>query len=193
MSSKIRISNNQQNPILKKVDENLKIIVDKTGIQGKYIMIALGVALLFTIIGFLDKYITCLVGILLPTFFSIKAIESKEEDDDKLWLTYWTIYALFSFLDLFVGWILKIIPFYFIIKLVFLVWCFMPNTKGAIIVYDKIIKPFFLKNEGKFDRIVNKLMEKSKKAGELAKNEINKNKDKITETGEKISKALKSD
>ena len=163
--------NQQKNPIIKKIDEHSKIIVDKTGIQGKYIMIALGVSLLFTIIGFLDKYITCLVGILLPTFFSIKAIESKEEDDDKLWLTYWTIYAVFSFLDLFVGWILKIIPFYFIIKLVFLVWCFMPNTKGAIIVYDKIIKPFFLK----------------------AKNEINKNKDKITETGEKISKALKSD
>ena len=185
--------NQQKNPIIKKIDEHLKIIVDKTGIQGKYIMIALGVALLFTIIGFLDKYITCLVGILLPTFFSIKAIESKEEDDDKLWLTYWTIYALFSFLDLFVGWILKIIPFYFIIKLVFLVWCFMPNTKGAIIVYDKIIKPFFLKNEGIIDKYFNKLAEKTKKAGELAKNEINKNKDKINEAGEKISKALKSD
>ena len=185
--------NQQKNPIIKKIDEHLKIIVDKTGIQGKYIMIALGVALLFTIIGFLDKYITCLVGILLPTFFSIKAIESKEEDDDKLWLTYWTIYALFSFLDLFVGWILKIIPFYFIIKLVFLVWCFMPNTKGAIIIYDKIIKPFFLKNEGIIDKYFNKLAEKTKKAGELAKNEINKNKDKINEAGEKISKALKSD
>lgn len=189
--------NQQKNPIIKKIDEHLKIIVDKTGIQGKYIMIALGVSLLFTIIGFLDKYITCLVGILLPTFFSIKAIESKEEDDDKLWLTYWTIYAIFSFLDLFTGWILKIIPFYFIIKLVFLVWCFMPNTKGAVIIYDKIIKPFFLKNEGKFDRIVNKLMEKTKKAEELAKNEINKNKDKISEAGtsatEKISKALKND
>ena len=189
--------NQQKNPIIKKIDEHLKIIVDKTGIKGKYIMIALGVSLLFTIIGFLDKYITCLVGILLPTFFSIKAIESKEEDDDKLWLTYWTIYAIFSFLDLFTGWILKIIPFYFIIKLVFLVWCFMPNTKGAVIIYDKIIKPFFLKNEGKFDRIVNKLMEKTKKAEELAKNEINKNKDKISEAGtsaaEKISKALKND
>ena len=189
--------NQQKNPIIKKIDEHLKIIVDKTGIQGKYIMIALGVALLFTIIGFLDKYITCLVGILLPTFFSIKAIESKEEDDDKLWLTYWTIYAVFSFLDLFVGWILKIIPFYFIIKLIFLVWCFMPNTKGAIIVYDKFIKPFFLKNESKFDKIVNKLLEKTKKAGDLAKNEINKNKEKLTEAGisaaDKINKSLKSD
>ena len=189
--------NQQKNPIIKKIDEHLKIIVDKTGIQGKYIMIALGVSLLFTIIGFLDKYITCLVGILLPTFFSIKAIESKEEDDDKLWLTYWTIYALFSFLDLFVGWILKIIPFYFIIKLVFLVWCFMPNTKGAIIVYDKIIKPFFLKNEGIIDKYFNKLAEKTKKAGELAKNEINKNKEKLTEAGisaaDKINKTLKSD
>ena len=69
----------------------------------------------------------------------------------------------------------------------------MPNTKGAIIVYDKIIKPFFLKNEGIIDKYFNKLAEKTKKAGELAKNEINKNKDKINEAGEKISKALKSD
>ena len=189
--------NQQKNPIIKKIDEHLKIIVEKTGIQGKYIMIALGVSLLFTIIGFLDKYITCLVGILLPTFFSIKAIESKEEEDDKLWLTYWTIYAVFSFLDLFAGWILKIIPFYFIIKLIFLVWCFMPNTKGAIIIYDKVIKPFFLKNVNKFDKIVNKLMEKTKKAGEIAKSEINKNKEKLTEVGinaaDKINKSLKSD
>jgi receptor expression-enhancing protein 5/6 len=189
--------NQQKNPIIKKIDEHLKIIVDKTGIQGKYIMIALGVSLLFTIIGFLDKYITCLVGILLPTFFSTEVIETKEEDHDKLWLTYWTMYAIFSFLDLFTGWILKIIPFYFIIKLVFLVWCFMPNTKGAIIVYDKFIKPFFLKNESKFDKIVNKLLEKTKKAGDLAKNEINKNKEKLTEAGisaaDKINKSLKSD
>ena len=189
--------NQQKNPIIKKIDEHLKIIVEKTGIQGKYIMMALGVSLFLTIIGFLDKYITCLVGILLPTFFSIKAIESKEEEDDKLWLTYWTIYAVFSFLDLFAGWILKIIPFYFIIKLIFLVWCFMPNTKGAIIIYDKVIKPFFLKNVNKFDKIVNKLMEKTKKAGEIAKSEINKNKEKLTEVGinaaDKINKSLKSD
>ena len=185
--------NQKKNPIIRKIDEHLKIIVDKTGIQGKYIMLALGISLIFTIIGFLDRYITCLVAIVLPTFFSIKAIESKEEDDDKLWLTYWTIYAVFSFLDLFAGWILKILPFYFIIKLVFLVWCFMPNTKGAIIVYNKFIKPFFLKNESKFDKVVDKLMQKAKKAEEITKNKINENKDLIKETEDKIKKTLKSE
>jgi len=185
--------NQKKNPIIRKIDEHLKIIVDKTGIQGKYIMLALGISLLFTIIGFLDRYITCLVAIVLPTFFSIKAIESKEEDDDKLWLTYWTIYAVFSFLDLFAGWILKILPFYFIIKLIFLVWCFMPNTKGAIIVYNKVIKPFFLKNESKLDKAVNMFMQKAKKAEEITKNKINENKDLIKETEDKIKKTLKSE
>ena len=193
MSSKIRISNNQQNPILKKVDENLKIIVDKTGIPRKYIMSVLGVSLLLTIVGFLDRYITCLVAIILPTTFSIKAIETKEEDDDKLWLTYWTIFAIFSFLDLFAGWIIKIIPFYFMLKLIFLIWCFMPNTKGAIIIYNKLIKPFFLKNEAKFDKGVNKLIQTTKKVEELAKNEINKNKNNIKTIEDKFSKILNTE
>jgi receptor expression-enhancing protein 5/6 len=193
MSSKIRISNQQQNPILKKIDEHLKIIVDKTGIPAKYIMSVLGVSLLLTIVGFLDRYITCLVAIILPTTFSIKAIETKEEDDDKLWLTYWTIFAIFSFLDLFSGCIIKILPFYFMLKLIFLVWCFMPNTKGAIIIYNKLIKPFILKNESKFDKGAKKLIQTTQKVEDFVKNEIIKNKNKIKHTEDNFNKILKTE
>ena len=82
----------------------------KTPYDPKYILIALGAALVFVIFGFFSSYVTCLVGIVLPTYWSIKAIESPEDEDDKQWLTYWCVYAVFSFLDLFAGFILKIIP-----------------------------------------------------------------------------------
>ena len=147
--------------------------------------------------GWFQTYITCIVGIVLPTYWSIKAIETKEPDDDKQWLTYWSVYAVFTFFDLFSYWILKIIPFYFIIKLLFLVWCFMPNTQGAIIIYDKIIKKYFIKYENKLDTLVDKVLKKGKEAQEKAKEELEKNKDKIASAGlsaaNAVNEAMKKD
>ena len=34
------------------------------------------------------------------------------------------------------------LPFYFYLKLTLLVWLFLPNTKGAQVVFEKIVKPF---------------------------------------------------
>ena len=38
--------------------------------------------------------------------------------------------------------ILGFLPFYFYLKLVLLVWLFSPTTKGAGVVYEKVVKPF---------------------------------------------------
>ena len=180
-TEKIPLINNKE--LMNKLGVHLNLIEKKTGQNPKIILGILGISLLFVLIGYLEKYITCIVGIVLPTYWSIKAIESNEGDDDKQWLTYWAVYAVFDFLDLFVGFILKIIPFYYILKLVFLVWCFMPNTQGALTVYNHIIKRFFIKYENKLDTLVNKVMEKSKETTSRFKKEIEKNKDKITSAG----------
>jgi len=39
---------------------------------------------------------------------------------------------------------LSFVPFYFYLKLTLLVWLFYPQTKGAAIVFDKILKPHVL-------------------------------------------------
>merc|ERR1711957_779863 len=105
------------------------------------------------IIGFLDVYITALVGIVIPSIFSMRALETKDPDDDKHMLTYWVVWGIFSFIDLFTASLLKFIPFYFIIKIVFLIWLFMPNTKGALIIYNKFISKLFKKYEKQIDDI----------------------------------------
>ena len=183
--------------LMNKVGLHLNLIKKKTGQDPKIILGIFALALFFTFMGWFQTYITCIVGIVLPTYWSIKAIETKEPDDDKQWLTYWSVYAVFTFFDLFSYWILKIIPFYFIIKLLFLVWCFMPNTQGAITVYNHIIKRFFIKYENKLDTLVNKVMEKSKETTSRFKKEIEKNKDKITSAGisavNAVNEGLKTD
>ena len=63
-------------------------------------------------------------------FFS----ETENKDDDTQWLMYWVVFASFSLMesvsDVFIGWL----PFYWLGKCAFLLWCMSP-LNGAAIVY----------------------------------------------------------
>ena len=50
---------------------------------------------------------------------SIKAINTDGEDDDKVWLCFWTVFGIFQTVELFFGFILAIIPYYYWLRLTF--------------------------------------------------------------------------
>ena len=56
--------------------------------------------------------------------------------------------------------LILIIPFYFLLKIAFFVYLFLPETNGAIVVFEKVIKPIFLKNKSRIDAAVNRGKEK---------------------------------
>ena len=145
--------------------KEIDLISKKTGVDGKIISSVLLISSVFCFINLFSKYITCLVGVTLPAYWSIKAIESQEFDDDKQWLTYWAIYGLFTLLDQFANIILRIFPFYFIFKILFLIWCFMPNTMGALFIYNKFVAPYFKKYEEKIDKKIEKFIREGKLRG----------------------------
>ena len=71
--------------------------------------------------------LTVMITVLYPGIKSIKALETKETgEDDKAWLTYWTVFGISTLLDEFGGFILSIIPFYYYVKLAFFVWLMLP-------------------------------------------------------------------
>jgi len=141
--------------------EQAEIIHQKTGIPSKYVLISLGICVASVFIGYLEQYITCLVGIVFPSICSIRALETKETDDDKQWLTYWTVYGIFTFIDLFSHFFLKYIPFYFILKIFFLIWLFLPSFKGATVIYNKIIIKLFNKYRPQIDEFENTIEKKA--------------------------------
>jgi receptor expression-enhancing protein 5/6 len=145
------------------IKEQGKLIEEKTGIPSKIVYIVLAICFISVIIGYLDVYITALVGIVIPSISSLRALQTKDSDDDKQWLTYWVVFGVFSFIDLFTASILKFIPFYFILKITFLIWLFMPNTKGALIIYTKIISKLFKKYEKQIDEIENQFQNNANK------------------------------
>lgn len=171
------------------VQEHMDKIEKRTGVNPKVLIGGLVLALVLTMTRWFSSYVTCLVGALCPTYMSLKALESPEEDDDTQFLTYWVVYGLFSVIDLFTGFIVKVFPLYYTIKLAFLIWLFMPNFKGATKIYKWVVEPLFKKYESKFDSGVNKILRK----GEQVANDVkNKGGEFLEENSGKIIKGATS-
>ena len=67
--------------------------------------------------------IVTLIGVIYPVWKSCEAVETTDTlEDDKQWLTYWSIFGFFSFIDNLGATALSYIPFYYLIKLLFLIW-----------------------------------------------------------------------
>lgn len=88
-----------------------------------------------------------LVGFVYPAYASFKAVESPEKEDDTQWLTYWVVYACFNVLESFSDVILFWVPFYYSFKFGALIWMFLPNTRGADVLYKLVLRPMMLYNQ----------------------------------------------
>jgi len=125
---------------------------EKTGVRPAYF--ALGAAvlfLLFVLFGVGAAAVCNIVGFVYPLYGSFKAIKSPAKGDDTHWLTYWIVYGWFAFIESFTDILLKWIPFYYALKVLFLIWCFLPQTRGAETVYKRFLHPLFIKYERQLD------------------------------------------
>ena len=172
------------------VQNHMNIIENRTEVNPKVLIGGLLVALILTTTKWFSSYVTCLVGVLCPTYMSLKAIDSPHDDDDKQYLTYWVVYGLFSIIDVFTGFLVKMIPFYYTLKLAFLIWLFMPNFRGAVVIYNVLVGPLFRKYEHKFDKGVDKILKKGEKYTEKAKEVFEENQSKIIKEATKLRKKV---
>lgn len=142
--------------------KEFKAVYKKTGIRPVYFMYVLIICLLFIVIGFFDKYLTILIATVYPLYISLKTLQYKigeekqdggvysEQDKKKdvtQWLSYWVVYAFFINFEGLFGYFLKYIPFYFFIKVIFLLFCFLPQYQLAWWIYDNCIRKLFQKYE----------------------------------------------
>lgn len=141
--------------------------------MGAGIIVA-ALVILFTLGG---TILTTIVTVVYPAFQSIKALETKgNDDDDKTWLTYWVVFGLSTLLDEFGGIVLSFIPFYFYVKLGFFVWLMAPQTKGAEVLYKNLLKPLLIANKDRIEQFIAEVkgstMELKKVAADAAKEKI---------------------
>ena len=123
----------------------MEMLADKLKVDKSFIVVgaaALIIGFVFAI-GF-GHFIIDLIGFVYPVYASIKAIETDEKEDDTQWLTYWLIFAFFKVFEGVADSLVAFIPFYFLAKVLFLVWCYYPTTKGASVLYASAIKPYIV-------------------------------------------------
>ncbi|XP_063747791.1 receptor expression-enhancing protein 6 isoform X1 [Eleginops maclovinus] len=156
------------------VTEFLGTLEEKTGIKKKIIVVgAASLTGLYLMYGYGAALVCNMIGFVYPAYYSIKALESLSKEDDTKWLTYWVVYGVFSlgefFSDIFLYWF----PFYYAFKCLFLLWCMAPiSWNGSQVIYNKVVRPIFLRYEATVDDMVNDIGGRAMSAAEDVTREV---------------------
>ncbi|NXG17973.1 REEP4 protein, partial [Grallaria varia] len=77
------------------------------------------------------------------------------------WMMYWIVFALFmateTFTDLLISWF----PFYYEVKMAFVLWLLSPYTRGASLLYRRLVHPTLTRKEKDIDTFLIRTRERS--------------------------------
>jgi len=177
MSAQVQYYQEQLEKILNqknKFTELLGVAEQKTGVKRLYLVAgAAGVLALWLVFGYGAQLLCNTIGFVYPAYASVKAIESTPKHDDTKWLMYWVVFAMFSVVEFFSDILLDWFPLYWLIKCLFLVWCFIPiANNGTNVLYNRVVRPLFLKHQSQVDNLLGK-------ATDAASNLVNKAADEV--------------
>ena len=133
----------------------------KTKVRRAYLVVAAAALLLVVFVllmGF--SFVANLIGVVYPVYCSLLAIESHDEKDDTKWLIYWVVFGFLNIVESIVTFFARLNGLYYVMKVILLVCCFIPEVDLAGIIYKECLEPFLNKNESKIDSTVDKLKEK---------------------------------
>ncbi|KAL6105652.1 reep1 [Pungitius sinensis] len=109
----------------------------------------------------ISRLVVIVFGTLYPAYYSYKAVKSKDVKEYVKWMMYWIIFALFTAVEVFTDMFLCWIPFYYELKIAFVVWLLSPYTKGSSVLYRKLVHPTLSSKEKDIDEYICQAKDKS--------------------------------
>ena len=122
----------------------LQQLENKTNLPKSYLVAGLGfgyLLLIFINVGGVGEILSNFAGFVLPAYLSLVALKTPSATDDTQLLTYWIVFSFLSVIEFWSKAILYLIPFYWFLKTVFLIYIALPQTGGARMIYQKIVAP----------------------------------------------------
>ncbi|RCK66691.1 Protein YOP1 [Candida viswanathii] len=114
----------------------------KTGFPRSYAVIgAAGFYFLLIILNFggIGQLLSNIAGFVIPGYYSLVALKTTTSKDDTQLLTYWVVFAFINVIEFWSKTILYYLPFYFLLKTIFLIY--LSAFGGANIIYSTVIRP----------------------------------------------------
>ncbi|KAG0172308.1 ER membrane protein DP1/Yop1 [Apophysomyces sp. BC1034] len=148
----------------------------RTGVPKSYFVLGVaGLSLIMIFFNLAGQLLTNTISWVYPAYASFKAIESPSPDDDKQWLTYWTVIGFVQMVEYFSDILLFWFPFYYLFKTALVLWLALPQFRGAEIMYARFLRPFLLKAQTDIDQKTDEIRHKiGKVAVEFATGSSNK-------------------
>ncbi|XP_040263052.1 receptor expression-enhancing protein 2 [Bufo bufo] len=109
----------------------------------------------------ISRLVVLLFGTLYPAYSSYKAVKTKNVKEYVKWMMYWIVFAFFSTAETLTDIILSWFPFYFELKIAFVIWLLSPYTKGSSVLYRKFVHPTLSSKEKEIDEYIAQARDKS--------------------------------
>ncbi|XP_066445939.1 receptor expression-enhancing protein 2 isoform X3 [Eleutherodactylus coqui] len=109
----------------------------------------------------ISRLVVLLFGTLYPAYSSYKAVKTKNVKEYVKWMMYWIVFAFFTTAETLTDIILSWFPFYFELKIAFVIWLLSPYTKGSSVLYRKFVHPTLSSKEKEIDEYIAQARDKS--------------------------------
>ncbi|XP_031713700.1 receptor expression-enhancing protein 2 [Anarrhichthys ocellatus] len=109
----------------------------------------------------ISRIVVLSFGTLYPAYSSYKAVKTKNVKEYVKWMMYWIVFALFTTAETATDLLLSWFPFYFELKIAFVIWLLSPYTKGSSVLYRKFVHPTLSNKEKEIDEYIAQAKDRS--------------------------------
>ncbi|XP_063046893.1 receptor expression-enhancing protein 2 [Engraulis encrasicolus] len=109
----------------------------------------------------ISRIVVLAFGTLYPAYSSYKAVKTKNVKEYVKWMMYWIVFAFFTTAETITDLLLSWFPFYFELKIAFVIWLLSPYTKGSSVLYRKFVHPTLSNKEKEIDEYITQARDRS--------------------------------
>ncbi|XP_075697246.1 receptor expression-enhancing protein 3 isoform X2 [Rhinoderma darwinii] len=108
----------------------------------------------------ISKAVVLVFGMLYPAYNSYKAVRTKNVKEYVRWMMYWIVFALYTVTETLADLTISWFPLYYELKIGFVIWLLSPYTRGASLLYRKLLHPLLSRKEKEIDDYIVQAKEK---------------------------------